>query len=441
MKKLLTVATLAVYLLALLPVATSTAQTVGGSCTGTPGTMSFLPASGDVFLNSSGNITVDVIVNPAGCEAGAADVTVLYDTTKLQFLPSDPNTKYINQGEEGNPANYFKNNISINPIAPGQIRMARYIDPGSTTYTTQSGKFARLAFKPLVAVGQTVTLNSSFQAGNTADFTSIAGKAQGSDILGSFAPATLTIAQGVPPSTIPTITSVTPNSGDKNLAQSVTISGTNFGATAGTVEINAGFPATVTSWSATSIVATVPTWPSLTANRAANVIVRTSTNQTATLPNGYTYTVSGQPPINPPINPPYIPGQNTGGTQIYQIRPASGNKNLPTEVEIIGTGFGTYNPETCAVSVGIERATVLDWSNNRIVAQVPPQPGILGNSTRSVNVACEDGRYASFLGFTYGSGNLPSSGSETWVWAGLVMASLGLAAFTYRKLAVKVGSI
>src|SRR6185436_19916757 len=55
----------------------------------------------------------------------------------------------------------------------------------------------------------------------------------------------------------PTITSLSPTSGSVGMA--VTITGVNFGATQGasTVRFN-GTPATPTSWSATSIVASVP---------------------------------------------------------------------------------------------------------------------------------------------------------------------------------------
>ena len=56
----------------------------------------------------------------------------------------------------------------------------------------------------------------------------------------------------------PTITSLSPTSGA--VGASVTITGTNFGSTQGTstVTFNGTTAATITSWSATSIVAKVP---------------------------------------------------------------------------------------------------------------------------------------------------------------------------------------
>jgi len=305
MKKLLTISILALYLTAFVP-AISYAQSA--SCTGTPGIMSFSPGSGNVYEDTQGNITVDVIVNPAGCAAGAADVTVLYDTTKLQF--SSTASKYVDQGASGNPANYFKNNIAINEVSPGTIRMSRYIDPGSTDYTTASGTFVHLVFKPLVAVGSTVTLSFNYQPGATDDFTTIAGQAQGSDLLGTANPATLTIAAGTPPVTTPTITSVSPNSGDRNLAQTVTINGTHFGTVPGGAKI--GIAATIVSWSDTQIVVTSPTYSSITHNTPVDVSV-TAGSQVATLANGYTYTVQSTPVQKPPL-----PGSGTD-TQVWMV--------------------------------------------------------------------------------------------------------------------------
>jgi hypothetical protein len=61
----------------------------------------------------------------------------------------------------------------------------------------------------------------------------------------------------VSPSTVPHISSISPTSGA--IGSSVVILGTNFGATQGSsaVAFN-GFPTTPTSWSATTIAATVP---------------------------------------------------------------------------------------------------------------------------------------------------------------------------------------
>ena len=69
----------------------------------------------------------------------------------------------------------------------------------------------------------------------------------------------------------PSITSLSPTSGA--VGASVTITGTNFGATQGTstVKFNTTTATTITSWSTTSIVAKVPTGAT-----TGNVVVHAS---------------------------------------------------------------------------------------------------------------------------------------------------------------------
>src|SRR5207245_630304 len=85
----------------------------------------------------------------------------------------------------------------------------------------------------------------------------------------------------------PAITSLSPASGAVGTA--VTISGTNFGATqgTGTVTFN-GTTATVTSWSATSIVAPVPAGAT-----TGNIVVRAAGVNS----NGVSFTVLPTPSI------------------------------------------------------------------------------------------------------------------------------------------------
>ncbi len=86
------------------------------------------------------------------------------------------------------------------------------------------------------------------------------------------------------PSTVVTITSVTPNSGSTSGGTSVTIAGTNFAAGA-TVNFDS-LPATnVNVVSPTSITATTPAH----GVGAVNVVVTNPDNQTATLNGGFTY--------------------------------------------------------------------------------------------------------------------------------------------------------
>jgi hypothetical protein len=137
----------------------------------------------------------------------------------------------------------------------------------------------------------------------------------------------------------PVITSLSPSSGA--VGASITIAGTGFGATKGssTVKLN-GVTATTTSWSATSIVATVPTGAA-----SGNIVVTVS----GVASNGQSFTV--------------VPAPN-----IASLSPTSGA--IGASVTITGTNFGatqgagsvTFNTRTAAIS---------SWSATSIVATVP----------------------------------------------------------------------
>jgi hypothetical protein len=110
---------------------------------------------------------------------------------------------------------------------------------------------------------------------------------------------------------VPSITSLSPSSGP--VGTSVTITGANFGATQGTstVKFN-GTSATPTSWSATSIVATVPTGAT-----TGSVVVTVG----GVASNGVGFTVGIPTPSTTSLNP----AQGLAGTS----------------VTITGTNFGT----------------------------------------------------------------------------------------------------
>jgi uncharacterized protein (TIGR03437 family) len=87
------------------------------------------------------------------------------------------------------------------------------------------------------------------------------------------------------------ITSLSQNSGP--VGASVTITGANFGATQGTSTLMFnGIAASVTSWSATSITATVPSGAT-----TGNVVVRVSGVQS----NGLTFTLTAAVPALGPV--------------------------------------------------------------------------------------------------------------------------------------------
>ncbi|HLJ29310.1 MAG TPA: IPT/TIG domain-containing protein [Candidatus Angelobacter sp.] len=152
----------------------------------------------------------------------------------------------------------------------------------------------------------------------------------------------------------PAIAGVSPSSA--TAGASVTITGTNFGATQGTSTVTFnGLAATVTSWSNTSIGVTVPVGA-----HTGNVEV--DVNGFAS--NDVTFTVTGTPSITGVSpNPATI-----GGT-----------------VTITGTGFGA----TGTVTIGGVTATTTAYTDTSITATVPNGIGSLGVATVQVIVPLE----------------------------------------------------
>src|SRR5712691_5668436 len=137
----------------------------------------------------------------------------------------------------------------------------------------------------------------------------------------------------------PSITGLSPNSGA--VGASVTITGTNFGSTQGTstVKFN-GTTATTTSWSATSIVARVPTGAT-----TGNVVVTVSNHAS----NGMNFTVVPAPSIT-------------------SLSPTSGAEGA--SVTITGANFGT-SQGTSTVKFNGTTATPTSWSATSIGVPVP----------------------------------------------------------------------
>ena len=138
----------------------------------------------------------------------------------------------------------------------------------------------------------------------------------------------------------PAISKLAPASAPVGTA--VTISGTNFGATQGTssVAFNGAAATTVTSWSATSILAIVPANAS-----SGNVVVTVSGVASAGVP----FTVLPTPSI-------------TG------LSPSSGT--VATSVTITGTNFGATQAGSTVTFNGVT-STPTSWSATSIKAPVP----------------------------------------------------------------------
>jgi len=140
-------------------------------------------------------------------------------------------------------------------------------------------------------------------------------------------------------STAPSITSLNPTSGA--VSTSVTIAGTNFGASQGTSTVTFnGTTGTPTAWSATSITVPVPTGAT-----TGNVVVTAG----GVASNGINFTVTTPPTIT-------------------SLTPASGP--VGTSVTIAGTNFGATQGNSTINFNGIS-AIPTSWSASSIVVSVP----------------------------------------------------------------------
>lgn len=150
------------------------------------------------------------------------------------------------------------------------------------------------------------------------------------------------------------LNSVTPNTGSPGA--SVTLAGTGFGATQGANTVRFGTTnVSVTSWSNTQIVATVPNLTGGTAVGVAVVVAGVASNEVNFL-------------VTSPVPP-----------AITTLSPTSGA--VGSAVTITGSNFGVFQNSSTA-RFGTTNATISSWSNTQVVAVVPA----LGAGTVPVTV-------------------------------------------------------
>jgi hypothetical protein len=198
-------------------------------------------------------------------------------------------------------------------------------------YGTQSGNYSTN-----VDVGNVITYQLNLGAGQRYYFA-----VRAYDSYGRFSPYSAEVFADVVGPAAPVITSLSPTSGTSGTA--VTISGSSFGSSQGTstVRFN-GTTATVTSWNATSIVATVP-------GGATTGPVVVTVNAVASNGVQFTVSVSSSPTIT-------------------SLSPTSGT--VGASVTIAGTNFGATQG-TSSVRFNGTTASPTSWSATSIVAAVP----------------------------------------------------------------------
>jgi hypothetical protein len=187
--------------------------------------------------------------------------------------------------------------------------------------------------------------------------------------------------------TIPSISSITPNSGPIKEKIPITIRGANFvsGGLFG-VKIG-GLPATnIARINATTITAKTPEGTA----GAKDVVVTNNDGQTATKVGGFTCVVPPTISIAPPAIPVAVP-------TISSIMPDSGPTKGNTPITIRGTNF--VSGGSFGVKVGGWAATNVTWINATTITAKTP----LGSAgARIVVVTNNDGQTATKVGgYTY----------------------------------------
>ncbi len=329
---------------------TFTAQGAGlGTFTTTADGLHFVyqPLSGD------GTIVARVVSLPNnGPEAGVMIRETLNAGAANVFVAWYSSSVYVMQRTSTGATSSYQAYV-LNVALPYWVKLARsgnlftgYASPDGVTWT-QLGSSQTISMAQSVYVGLAVSNHTSTSSLATATFDNVS----------------------VTVGTTPFVSGVSPDLG--GFGTSVTISGSNFGATQGTsaVRFNGVQAASVTSWSATQIIATVP---SMAASGPVPVTVTVNSVQSNT---NVTFNV-----INPVIGSLSPPNGPLGGL-----------------VRVNGSGFGTSRGSSHVTFNGVEAAYLSDpssWSNTSILLSVPS-----GNTTGPAAVTV-DGIVSNGVQFT-----------------------------------------
>jgi glucose/arabinose dehydrogenase len=173
----------------------------------------------------------------------------------------------------------------------------------------------------------------------------------------------------------PTVTSITPNSGNINGGTAVTVTGTGFLAGA-TLSVGGTAATGVTLVSSTSITALTPAH----AAGAVGVMVTNTDAQSGSLPSGYTYNTA------PPSNP---------APTVTSISPNNGTINGGIAVTIRGTGFLAG----ATVKLGGTAATAVSVVNSTTIAATTPAHAAGATSVVVTNTDAKTGSLNN--GFTF----------------------------------------
>ena len=295
------------------------------------------------------------------------------------------------------------------------------ITSNGSTFTVIAGPSITSLSPPTGVVGTSVTISGTnfgtSQGTNTISFngatstatswssTSIAAPVPTGATSGNVVVTVSGIASNPSPFTVavtPTLTSLSPNSGV--IGTTVTISGSNFGATQGTSTITFnGTTATPTAWSTNQIVATVPTGAT-----TGNVVVTVASLSSS----GLLFTVNASGPTITSLSPSFggvgsavavtVTGTNFGSTQGSSSIQFGGIGVNPSSWGNTSIGFTTSTLQAPSVNVTVDVGGAI---SNSVLFTIVPAPTISAVSPTSGGV----GTAVTITGANFGSSQSSST--------------------------------
>jgi IPT/TIG domain/Chitobiase/beta-hexosaminidase C-terminal domain len=327
--------------------AVGTAVTITGTNFGSSQGTSSVTFSGTAGTPTSWSATSIVVPVPKGATSGSVVVTVGgVASNGVSFTISTPN---------------------ISGLSPTSGPVGTSVNISGTNFGSSQGT-------------STVTFNGTAGTPTSWSATSIAVPVPSGATTGNVVVTVAGVASNGVSFTVsapaPNIASLNPTSGP--VGDSVTITGTNFGATQGssTVSFN-GTAGTPTSWGATSIVVSVPSGAT-----TGNVVVTVG----GVASNGVSFTVAPSPTITSlsPNSAPVgasitIAGANFGATQGSSTVTFAGTLAAPTS----WSATSIVVPVPSAATTGNVVVTVDGGASNGVAFTVTPPPAITSISPTS----------------------------------------------------------
>jgi hypothetical protein len=174
-----------------------------------------------------------------------------------------------------------------------------------------------------------------------------------------------------PPTPVATLSITGVSAASAALGAPITISGTGFGTTPGTVVIG-GVRMTVTSWSNTQIATSIPNFTGLVPGK---YVFDVTTASGASIVSGMPYfTIVAGAPTSPPTPPPPVTIPPVPNEKLSITAVSAPSAALGAPITISGTGFGT-TPGT--VVIGGVRMSVTSWSDTQIATSIPNFTGLV----------------------------------------------------------------